>query len=100
MRRRRLALAPLAVAEPSSDGSTTSTDPDFPLAGNGGYDVPHYALDLTYVPSTGRLDGRATVTLRATQKLDSLSLDLRDLTATRVTVDGATASFHQVGDHP
>jgi len=92
-----LAVAPLAVAEPSSAGSTTSTDPYFPLAGNGGYDVQHYALDLAYVPSTGRLDGRATVTLRATQKLDSLSLDLRDLTATRVTVDGATASFHQTG---
>ena len=92
-----LTLAPSAVAGSSSAGSTTSADPYFPLAGNGGYDVQHYGLDLTYLPSSGRLEGRATVTLRATQKLDSFSLDLRNLTATQVTVDAATASFHQTG---
>jgi aminopeptidase N len=78
-----------------ADGSTTSTDPYFPNAGNGGYDVADYALQLAYDPATGRLDGTATITLTATQDLRSLSLDLRGLTATAVYVDGKPSRFAQ-----
>ena len=44
-------------------------DPYFPLAGNGGYDVGHYALDFSYDPSTRQLDGTATISATATQDL-------------------------------
>ncbi|SDG24580.1 M1 family metallopeptidase [Klenkia brasiliensis] len=77
------------------DGATTSTDLYFPNAGNGGYDVADYDLELAYDPASGRLDGTATVTLTATQDLRSLSLDLRGLTATAVSVDGKPARFAQ-----
>jgi aminopeptidase N len=106
--RRRLAAAgtvlaltcPLLVSTPAladryEPGSTSGGDPYFPHAGNGGYDVQHYDLTLSYDPATGRLDGTAVVTLTATADLDSFSLDLRGLTATSVTVDGGEASYEQ-----
>jgi aminopeptidase N len=90
--------APLLVATPAAaaPGSTTGGDPYFPAAGNGGYDVAHYALGLTYEPASGRLGGTAVITLTATEDLDSFSLDLRGLTASRVLVDLQGASFRQV----
>jgi len=62
--------APLLVATPAvaAPGSTTGGDPYFPAAGNGGYDVAHYGLGLTYEPASGRLDGTAVITLTATSQ--------------------------------
>src|SRR3712207_737367 len=84
-----------ALADRYEPGSTSGGDPYFPTAGNGGYDVQHYDLTLSYDPATGRLDGTAVATLTATADLDSFSLDLRGLTATSVTVDGGEASYEQ-----
>ncbi|WP_291044992.1 M1 family metallopeptidase [Herbiconiux sp.] len=50
-------------------------DPYFPLDGNGGYDVEHYALDLAYDPETNVLAGTATITATATQNLSAFNLD-------------------------
>lgn len=75
-------------------GAAGSGDPYFPYAGNGGYDVLHYDLDLRYAPPSdpavlaGKLAGEATITLRATQDLNSLNFDLRGLNVTAVDVDG------------
>jgi aminopeptidase N len=93
--------SPVLVAAPASadrygPGSTTSADPYFPHAGNGGYDVQHYGLRLAYDPTTGRLDGTAVITLTATADLDSFSLDLRRLNATSVLIDGKRATFEQL----
>jgi len=99
----------LAVAEPGDPGSPRYGqgadgvgDPYFPLAGNGGIDVLHYDLDLDYTPAPpapapveGRLDGVATIDLVATQDLDRFNLDLRGLTASRVTVGGKPMAFEQ-----
>jgi aminopeptidase N len=87
-------LASPAAAAPEP-GFTSGGDPYFPQAGNRGYDVKHYDLTLNYQPSTGRLDGTAVITLRATADLSRFSLDLRNLRATSVTVDGKAASFTQ-----
>ena len=84
-----------ALAAPAGPGSTSGGDPYFPAAGNGGYDVQHYGLDLGYDVRTGRLDGRAVVTLTATSDLSSFSLDLRRLTISSVLVDGRPATFRQ-----
>jgi aminopeptidase N len=79
-----------------ADGADGSGDAYFPFAGNGGYDVLDYDLALRYDPPTdpavltGRLDGVATITLRATQDLRSLNFDLRGLDVTSVSVDGTT----------
>src|SRR3954451_11213699 len=85
-----------ALADRYAPGSTSGGDPYFPQAGNGGYDVGHYGLDLAYDTATGRLDGTAVITLTATADLDSFSLDLRGLTATSVRVDGHAARFEQL----
>ena len=52
-----LAPATAATAAPGRPGGPRFTagapgvgDPYFPYAGNGGYDVQHYDLDLTYTP--------------------------------------------------
>ena len=44
-------------------------DAYYPLYGNGGYDVAHYLLKLSYDPATDRLAGVATISARATEKL-------------------------------
>jgi aminopeptidase N len=101
-----VALAvPLLVGTPASadrydPGSTSGGDPYFPAAGNGGYDVQHYDLTLDYDHLTGQLDGTAVLTLLATDDLDAFSLDLRDLTATSVLVDGKPATFAQQPPDP
>jgi aminopeptidase N len=73
-------------------GAEGSGDPYFPLAGNGGYDALHYALDLEYTAETKRFDGDAVMTAVATQDLHRFNLDLRDfLTVESVEVNGKPA---------
>jgi aminopeptidase N len=84
-------------AAPSDTGATGLGDRLFPAAGNGGYDVTHYGLDLSYDPASGRLSGTAEVTADATQDLARFSLDLAGLTVGRVTVDGRTARSSRSG---
>src|SRR5688500_116680 len=87
-----LVVAAPATAAPA-DGSAGLGDPYFPLAGNGGYDVRHYSLDLDYVRAGNFLDASATITARATQDLRRFNLDLRGFTVTRVTVNLLPATF-------
>lgn len=78
-------------------GSPGIGDPYFPWDGNGGYDVQDYTLDLTYDPVSDQLRGTATIRAIATQSLASFDLDLDDLRATRVTVEGVRATTFQAG---
>jgi aminopeptidase N len=85
-------------------GADGAGDPYFPRAGNGGYDVSHYDLDIDYAPPTatvpptplaqirGRLDGVATIDLVARQDLDRFNLDLRGMTVSALTVNGKRAT--------
>jgi aminopeptidase N len=85
-------------------GAPGSGDPYFPYAGNGGYDVLHYGLDLRYTPPsdpaalTGNLSAEAAITLRATEDLESLNFDLRGLLVSAVSMDGKDAKWSQVQD--
>jgi aminopeptidase N len=95
-----------AVAAPGTPGTPRYTagaagagDPYFPYAGNGGYDVQHYDLDLTYTPPAaapapleGDLDGVATIELVATPDLDRFNLDLRGLTVSALRIAGKPAA--------
>ncbi|MFF1278767.1 M1 family metallopeptidase [Streptomyces marokkonensis] len=78
-------------------GGAGAGDPYFPKAGNGGYDVTHYALDLAHDPRAHHLTGTATITARATRDLSALNLDLKGLDVGSVTVDGATARWSRDG---
>ncbi|AWE50990.1 M1 family metallopeptidase [Streptomyces nigra] len=72
-------------------------DPYFPKAGNGGYDVGHYALDLSYDPATRHLAGTAEITARAKKDLSAFDLDLTGLDVERVEVEGRPARFSRNG---
>ena len=78
-------------------GAAGIGDDYFPLAGNGGYDVSHYDLDVRYDPATDVLNGRATIEARATQNLSSFNLDLDGLDVRHVEVDGRGAAFTRDG---
>ena len=98
------ALLALLVAAPASAGGPRFTpgapgigDDYYPTYGNGGYDVAHYDLDVTYVPDTDMLTGHATLTARATQNLSRFNLDLVGLTVDSVRVDGKAAGWSRSG---
>jgi len=79
-------------------GAEGAGDAYFPFAGNGGYDVQHYDLDITYTPPDpapapleGEFEGVATITMVATQDLDRFNFDLRGLDVSALTVNGRPA---------
>lgn len=80
-----------------SAGSDGLGDPYFPKSGNGGYDVTHYALDLSYDPPARRLTGTATIDARATRDLAALNLDFQGLDVETVAVGDATARWSREG---
>jgi opacity protein-like surface antigen len=86
-----------AVAADFTPGSSGLGDPFFPNGGNGGYDVANYDLKLAYDPATDVLDGRATVTAKATQNLSRFDLDLRGFQISTLTVNGVAASYTRDG---
>jgi aminopeptidase N len=86
-----------ARADNFTPGSRGLGDPFFPDAGNGGYDVSHYSLDLSYEPSTNQLSGTATITATATQNLSRFDLDLRGFSISRLDVAGRSATFTRDG---
>ncbi|WP_171107169.1 M1 family metallopeptidase [Streptomyces sp. Z423-1] len=97
------ALLALALTACSSTGVERAPggsglrDPYFPKAGNGGYDVTHYDLNLSYTPDTRHVTARTTITARATQDLSAFNLDLQGLNVETVTVDGTTARWNRAG---
>jgi aminopeptidase N len=98
-----LVVPAAALADPGSRfgvGADGVGDGYFPYAGNGGYDVQHYHLDITYQPPevtlpltptadlSGLFQGTATIDLVATGDLDTFNLDLRGMDVESVAVDG------------
>ncbi|MFC0031183.1 M1 family metallopeptidase [Micromonospora chaiyaphumensis] len=82
---------------PFHPGAADVGDPYVPGAGNGGYDVGHYALKVRYDPADDRLTGEAVLTVTATRALSRFQLDLAGLTVDRVRVDGAPAKHRRDG---
>jgi aminopeptidase N len=91
------AFAGAARADAFTPGSRGLGDPFFPDAGNGGYDVSHYSLTLSYEPATNQLAGTATITATATQNLSRFDLDLRGFDISRLDVAGGSATFTRDG---
>ncbi|WP_405841642.1 M1 family metallopeptidase [Streptomyces platensis] len=90
--------ASIAAAPGASPGAPGVGDPYFPRLGNGGFDALHYDLGVSYRPGSGRLDGRTTLTARATKNLSAFDLDLQKLTVDSVRVNGRRAHFARSGD--
>ena len=69
-------------------------DPYIPELGNLGYDVQHYALQITLDPQTYWLEGNSTISLVTTMDgLTSLSFDFIGMDVSAVTVDGQAATY-------
>ncbi len=89
---------PSGSLDPALVGARTLGDRFYPTLGNGGYDVTHYDLDLTWhapdgAHEHGLVGGRARIALVTTHRLAELSLDLGGA-ATEVSgvrVDGVVA---------
>ena len=96
-----LVLAAPAAAAEFSPGAPGSGDPFFPFAGNGGYDVSHYDLELDYDRTPNNtLVGEAEIDARATQDLSRFNLDLRRfMVVSKVEVNDSRATFTREGDH-
>jgi aminopeptidase N len=72
-------------------------DPLTPLAGNGGYDVEHYRLEIDATRAGGELVGTTTIEATATQPLSEFHLDLSGFTVDEVTVAGTDAAHDRFG---
>ena len=84
------------ASAPPAIGTDGIGDPYFPLAGNGGYDITAYDIQVRYDPATDRIDGHTTITARPTENLSRFNLDLR-LPASGATVNDQPAQLHQIG---
>jgi len=82
-----------AQAARYTPGSPGLGDPYFPREGNGGDDVSHYDLDLTYIPADHQLEGTVTITATATQNLSRFNVDFKNFEVSRVEVNGKSAKF-------
>lgn len=78
-------------------GSAGLGDPYFPYAGNGGYDVGHYGIDLSYDPPNRHLAATARIRATATEPLCRFDLDFRGLTIRALTVNGRPATYSRQG---
>ncbi|MFN8661102.1 MAG: M1 family metallopeptidase [Thermomicrobiales bacterium] len=91
-------LATPGPVETCTAGSSGIGDAYFPLMGNGGYDVGHYALEFAVDPRSAEIsDARATIEALATEDLCSFNLDFRGLTIERILVDGVDAGWQRFG---
>lgn len=83
-----------ASTRPPVAGSDGLGDAYYPLAGNGGYDVERYDLDLNVaIDGADRIEGTTRIHATTTESLASFDLDLLGFTVDRVTVDGEDAAF-------
>jgi aminopeptidase N len=85
------------AAVEGSPGAPGVGDPYYASLGNGGFDVEHYTLDLTWLADRGVLEGVTTIEATATQDLSQFDLDLSGLEVRAVTVAGEAATSTRQG---
>jgi len=85
-----------AAAATGSPGAAGIGDSYYPLDGNGGYDVSHYDIRLSYVPTTDVLSGTTTLLAHTTQDLSTFNLDFL-LKVSSVRVNNVPATFRTDG---
>lgn len=92
-------LAPLSTPTTAPvRGATGIGDPYYPLLGNGGYDVQHYAIALDVDPTANTVTGSTTITANTIEALSSFNLDFLGLTVDAVTVNENDATYARSAD--
>jgi len=80
----------------SAVAARPAAEPFFPRAGNQGYDVLGYDVQLAYKPKSGRIKAQVEIDAVATEPLRRFSLDfLGPRISRQVLVDGQWARFHR-----
>ena len=90
--------APAPDAAAGTVGAAGIGDPYYPTAGNGGYQIDSYNINLSYDPDSNTLQSTAAMagTVTSTDGLTQFNLDLQPtMKVTEVTVGGAAATFDQ-----
>jgi aminopeptidase N len=88
-----VALTPGAWGGTFAPGAAGLGDPFFPTAGNGGYQVEHYALRMKLGRKARKLRAVVRIEAIATQGLSRFNLDYRGPKVRAVRVDGERARF-------
>ncbi len=89
-------IAPTTTV-PFTPGAPGVGDAYYPGLGNGGYDVQHYDLELTY-DADGSVEADVAITAVATQNLSGFNLDFVGWEIDELTVDGSETSYARDGD--
>ncbi|MCM6773021.1 M1 family metallopeptidase [Nocardia sp. CDC159] len=95
-------FATSAQAQPPADpfvGASGLGDPYYPEDGNGGYQVDHYDIAISYDPPSHQLTGTARLNATATQALRMFDLDFEGPQVRRVLVNNLPAGFVRHGEH-
>ncbi|MDJ0924746.1 MAG: M1 family metallopeptidase [Acidimicrobiia bacterium] len=71
-------------------------DSRYPALGNGGYDVDHYTVDLTFDPDTDSINALVMIEATATEPMDTFSLDFLGFEITTLRVNETTADAKRV----
>jgi aminopeptidase N len=78
-------------------GAAGIGDDYYPSLGNGGYDVEHYHLDLTYA-AEGTVSASIGIAATALDNLESFNLDFAGWQIDRLAVNGETVAFERSDD--
>jgi aminopeptidase N len=81
-----------AASAAGGPGAPGLGDSYYPLDGNGGYDVSHYDIRLSYQPTTDVLSGTTTILAKTTKDLSRFNLDFL-LEVSSVRINNAPAAF-------
>lgn len=90
-----LSIVSGAQAQDAVTGSNGLGDPFYPLLGNGGYDVSHYTLDLTWEPDDNTLAGTVTIEATALEPLSAFNLDFGGFSIDSVTLDEYPVAYRR-----
>ena len=90
--------ASTTAASPASTGAPGLNDSLYPAFGNGGYEVRHYALNLSIADvEANEIKGLATLSARSLQNLNRFNLDFIGFSIDALTVNAQPASFTRSG---
>jgi aminopeptidase N len=93
-----LSLFLFAEKLPSTIGANNMGDSIFKTEGNGGIDISHYDLNLTWNDKNNTIKAKATINITSTQALSVFSLDFHALKITSISIDAKPVAFTRIKD--